>query len=281
VRAQPPQQLGGVAALGRAQRVGVPFGRVAVARGHEGGLAALREAHVVVLQIGVHLLAQRQDMRPLLLGVGLGDARRLVHARDLHVVAERHLTLVHQALHGRGARGLRRAGQRNMPLAREQARGRVQPYPARAGQKHLAPGVQVGKVFFGAARAVDGLDVGRELDQIARDEARREPQVAQQLHQQPAAVAARAARQLQRGFRALHARLHADGIGHVGVQALVELDQKVYGAAGLEVCAREIVGKQRRERLLGQVGREFECQRAFVAKRKLLGVGLEKKSKGL
>ena len=42
-------------------------------------------------------------------------------------------------------------------FAGQQARGRVEPDPARAGQKHLAPGVQVGEVLFGAAGAVERL----------------------------------------------------------------------------------------------------------------------------
>ena len=54
------------------------------------------------------------------------------------------------------------------------------------------------KSRLGAGRAVERLHVGRQLDQVAGHEARREPEVAQELHQQPAGVAARAAAQLER-----------------------------------------------------------------------------------
>ena len=72
-----------------------------------------------------------------------------------------------------------------MAFAGEQARGRVEADPAGARQVDLAPGVQVGEVDLGAARAVERLDVALQLDQVAGDEARRQAEVAQQLHQQP------------------------------------------------------------------------------------------------
>jgi len=66
-----------------------------------------------------------------------------MHAADVHFVAELHLALVHPARNRGRTGGIRRAGQRNVPLTSEQAAGRIQPNPARAGQIHLAPGVQV------------------------------------------------------------------------------------------------------------------------------------------
>ena len=86
------------------------------------------------------------------------------------------------------------------------------------------------KSYFGAARAVERLDVGLELDQVARDEARRQSEVAQHLHQQPAGVAARAGAKLQRLLGRLHAGLHADQVADVALQPLVERHQKVDGA---------------------------------------------------
>jgi type IV secretory pathway TrbL component len=101
------------------------------------------------------------------------------------VVLELDLALVHRAADRRGAGGLGR-GQRDVAFAGQQAGGRVQADPAGAGQVDLAPGVQVGEVDLGAAGAVERLHVGLQLDQVARHEARRQAQVAQQLHQQPA-----------------------------------------------------------------------------------------------
>ena len=157
--AQAVQQLGGVAALGRAERVGVPFGGIAVAGGHKGGLTTHGQAHVVLLQVDIDLLAQRHHAGPLVVGVGQGHAGRFVDAGHAHVVAELHLALVHGAFHRRGTRGLRRAGQRDVAFTGEQAGGGVQADPAGAGQEHLAPGVQVGEVLLGAVGAVDRFHV--------------------------------------------------------------------------------------------------------------------------
>ena len=63
--AQPLHEFGCVAALGRAERVGVPLGAVAIVDRHEGRLAALREPHVAGRQRAVHLRAERQHAVPL------------------------------------------------------------------------------------------------------------------------------------------------------------------------------------------------------------------------
>ena len=183
--AQLVHQCGGKATLGGAQSVGVPFGRVAVVDGHERGLTAHGQAHIASDQLGVHLVAQRHDIGPLLGRVGLGDAGRFVNAGHLHVVAELHLGLVHATLNRRCARRLGCAGQRNMAFAGQQAAGGVQANPASAGQIDLAPGVQVGEVDLGAAGAVERLHIGCQLDQVAGNKARSQPAVAQQLHHQP------------------------------------------------------------------------------------------------
>ena len=92
--AQAVQQVGGINALGRAQRIGVPLGRIAVAGGHEGGLAAHGQAHIVGVQVLLDLLAQGVDGAPLRLGVGFGDARRFQAALHLHVVLKRDLAFI-------------------------------------------------------------------------------------------------------------------------------------------------------------------------------------------
>ena len=92
----------------------------------------------------------------------------------------------------RGARRLGRAGQRDVSLAGEQSRRRIEADPAGARQVDLAPRVEIGEVAVGADWTVERLDVGLELNQIAGHEARGEPEVAQQLHEQPGRVAARA-----------------------------------------------------------------------------------------
>ena len=265
----------GQATLGGAQRVGVPFGAVAVVDADEGGLTAHGQAHVVLHQLAVHLVAQRQHLLPLVVGVGHGHARRLVDARDLHVVLEGHLALVHRAFHRGGAGRLRGAGHRDVAFAGQQAGGGVQADPAGAGQEHLAPGVQVGEVDFGAAGAVERLDVGLELDEVARDEARGQAHVAQHLHQQPAGVAAGAAAQRQRFFGRLHAGLQPHQVADVVLQPLVDAHQEVDGPL---LGARDAVDQRleaRRQLALGQVGRQVVLGAGGVLEREVLGLGFE------
>ena len=71
--------------------------------------------------------------------------------------------------------------------------------------------------------------VGGQLDQVAGDEARRQAHVAQDLHQQPAAVAARTGSLLQRFVRLLHARFHAHQVADVFLQPLIDGDQEIDG----------------------------------------------------
>jgi len=118
--AQPLHQLGRVAALGRAERIGVPFGAIAIVDRHEGRLAALRQPDVACRQRAVDLRAERAHGVPLRVGIRLGHARRFVHARHHHLVLERDFAFVDQPLDRRRARRLRRAGERNMPFAGEQ-----------------------------------------------------------------------------------------------------------------------------------------------------------------
>ena len=51
--------------------------------------------------------------------------------------------------------------------------------------------------------------------------------MAQDLHQQPGGIAARAAGQRQRLLGRLHAGLHADEVADLVLQPLVQLDQKI------------------------------------------------------
>ena len=184
--AQTTEQLGGIAALGGTQCVGVPLRRIAVSGGDIRGFPTHGQPDIAAVKVAVDLIAQTQDGRPLVLGVGPCHAGRLVDARDLHLMAELDLARIHAAFHGGCTGGLRCACQRDVSFSGQQARGGIQTDPAGTGQEHLAPGVQVGEVGFRTAGAINGLDVGRELDQVPRDETRGQAQVAQQLHQKPA-----------------------------------------------------------------------------------------------
>ena len=122
----------------------------------------------------------------------------------------------------RGGRRVRRAGERDVALAGEQTRRRVEADPAGAGDVHLGPGVQVGEVGRGPVGAVNDGWSDVELHEVARHEPRRETEVAQDLDEQPAGVAARAEPRVERLLGRLHAGLHADRVLDVAVEPPVE-----------------------------------------------------------
>ncbi len=235
---QPVQEVRGELQLAGGVGREVPLGALHVVHRDEGGLAAHREADVAVGELAVDGAPQRLDGAPLRLVEGAGDARILVDARHLHLELQRRLAHVREAGHGRGARRKRRAGEGDVALAREQPRGRVEPDPARAGDVGLAPRVQVGEVLVRAGGPVEGLLVGDELDEVARGEARGEPEAAQDLHQEPRRVAARALGPLQRLLRRLDAVLQADQVLHVVLQVVVHRDQEVDRGDGRAQVAR-------------------------------------------
>ena len=239
--AQAVDQLFGQDALGVAERGGIPFGAVHIVDGDEGRLAAHGQADIADLHLLVDMVAERLDALPLVFGVGQGDARILVDAGDAHLVEELHFAGVHAAGHGRGGGGLRRCGERDMALAGKEAGSGIEADPARARQIDFGPGVQVGEVGFGPGGTVERLDVGFQLNEIAGDEARGESEMAQDLHQQPGAVAARTALQRQGFFRGLDAGLEADDVPRHIHQPGVDFDQKVDSSTlrqvdGLDQC---------------------------------------------
>ena len=282
---QPVHQVAGQLALLVAVGQGVPLRAVHVVDRHEGRLAALRQAHVLALQVGVDLLAQLVDLLPVRFRIRFRHARVFVDAGDRHLMVERDFGLVGIAADRRGRRWHRGAGERNVSLAGQHAGGRVQPDPAGAGDIHLGPRMQVGKIFGRAAGAVQRLLVGAQLNQVAGHETRRQPQFAQDLHQQPAGVAAGARALLQRVFRRLHARLHAQQVGNIELQSLVDGDQEVIGQHRLRqqggACFGNPCGLQRPRRLRDQVGAQFRRQLLRVGERKFFGVFFNEEIEGV
>lgn len=205
-------QVIGKAALHRAERDGVPLRAIPVVNADKGWLAPHREAHVVPREVGVEAAAKRFNLAPLLLGVRLGDARRLMNARNLHAEAELALAFTHQAADGRRALRIGRRGERDVALAGQQTAGRVKADPARARQIDFTPGVQVGEIARCPAWAVERFHIRLKLDQVAAHKPRGEAKVAQQLAQQPGRVAARAANLCERLCWRLHSGLQANEI---------------------------------------------------------------------
>ena len=88
--------------------------------------------------------------------------------------------------------GAGRRRERNMAFAREEARGRIETDPACAREVNFRPGVQIGEIVIRARRPVEGFHIRLQLNEIAGHEARREPVMPQDVHEQPARVPARA-----------------------------------------------------------------------------------------
>ncbi len=212
---------------------------------------------------------------------GSRHARRLAQPRHAHVEAEGHLRRLDEAGDRRRRAVMRRRAQRQMAFAAEQARGRVHADPAGAGNIDLGPGVQVGEILVRAARAFDRIDVGPELDEIARDEARGEAEPAQDLHQQPCRIAARARPQRQRLVRFLDARLHADDVMDHPLQLGVERDQERDRPAAPRRDLGEIFRQQRAGGFRREIGGELGRQFVRIGEGKFLGVGLDEKVEGI
>ena len=233
--AQAPNEAVGERALGRADGVGVPLARFEIIDRDEGRLAAHGEPDVVGDQLPVDLLAESVERFPGLFRIGLGDARMLGDPLDAHVELEIDVGETREARDRRGVAIVRRRGERNMAFPREEARGWIEPDPAGARKIDLGPSVEVGEVAVGARRTVQGDEIRLELDQIAGHEAGGEAEIAEDLDQEPARIAARAGRVLQRLLRALHPRLHANEIFDLARKAAVEINHEIDGSLGRPV----------------------------------------------
>ena len=183
--------------------------------------------------------------------------------------------------HRGGAHRVGRAGQGNVALAREESRGGVQPYPAGAGCVDFGPGVEVGEIGRRPRRSVQGCHVGRQLDQITGDEPRRQPEVPQDLYQQPGTVATGTPAALERLLAALHTGFQSHGIVEVAPQLLIEGHEGVVGVLrGTIHRGQEGVQQGTLFRHL-EVGPQLLFQLLRIAKGPLLGILLEEEIEGV
>ena len=263
--------------LWRVRRV-IPLRAFHVIDGNERRLTAHRQAHIVIQELAINLISQSDHLLPLCFVEGLGDTRVLVDTRDGHRKIERCFTHVGESRDRCGRRWNGGTGQRNVAFARQQARRRIEADPARARQVSFAPCVQVGEIAVSAGRTVERFLVGSQLDQIAGGKARGDTEMAKNLHQQPAGIAAGPLRALKRVLGRLHARLHADQIGNIGLQLCIQRHQKIDGvdwfAKKRGARGGQPVGQQRAARLDFKVGREFALVVVGIGERKLLGIRL-------
>ena len=165
--AEPSEQHAGAFTLVPAQRLGIPLGTLHVVDRDEGRLTTHREAYIEGPQLPVDLATQAADRLPLLLGVGLGDARILMDAGDLVQIVETDLAFVGKPGDRRRTDRVGRARQRDMPFAGKQSRGRIETEPAGTGDVDLGPGMQVGEVLLRTRRAIECLHIRGQLHQIA------------------------------------------------------------------------------------------------------------------
>ena len=206
----------------------------------------------------------------------------LGNARHLHVEIETGFRLAEIAAgNRRGVLEMRGGGERDMAFAGQQAGGRVKPDPAGAGNVDLAPGMQVGEINLCAGRTVQRLDVGGQLDQIAGDEAGGKAQMAQDLHQKPAGIAAGPLERRQCLFGRLHARLHADDIADVGLQLVVQADDEVDGLLRRAVDPGEIGFEFRSDRFRLAVDRQIVAKLLGIFEWPVLGRFFDEEIKGV
>ena len=276
---QPQQQSAREAALVFAERFEVPLDAIHVVDGNEGRLAAHGEPHVPRLELRVHLFAQRVHRLPLFRRERFGDARILVDALELHVEAEIHLRNFGEAGNRRGRSRALGAGERNMTFPGQQSGSRIESHPAGTRHEGLGPGVQVGEVLLRPSRSIQRFLIRRDLHQVAGHEPRRDAEIAQQLHQQPAGIAAGTEREFERLIRRLYAGLHAHDVADVALQAGVDRDQQIgdWHAVAQRFLseAREPRRAQRTRRLHRKVGHELVPQLIGIGEREVLRVALD------
>ncbi len=149
----------GFFALGGPDRIGIPLAGFEVVDGNEGRLAPHRQPNVIVGQIFVNLAAPRAQVHPRIVRKWLGDARMFGHAGDLHVEIELDIGKARHPRNRGGIGKMRGRRERDMAFPGQQSRGRIEPHPAAPRQVHLAPGMEVSEVAFGARWTIEGLEI--------------------------------------------------------------------------------------------------------------------------
>ena len=266
---QAAEQAVGDLFLPAADRFGVPLRRVGLLDADEGRLATDAQPDVAGLDLRVDRVAEREDPRPFLVGVGLRHARPVDDARDLHLDVEVRLDLLDPAADRRRRTGRRRRRERDVSLGGQQPGGRIEADPPGARHIAFAPRVEVGEVLLRALRPLERHLVRSELDQVAGDEAARDAAAPQHLREQPRRVPARAASELERLLRCLHTRLHPDHVLDRLLHRAVRLDEEVVRLARPQVERGEEALEAGRRRQAREVGLEVgQCVRV-VAERPL------------
>src|ERR1022692_3182454 len=217
------------------------------------------------------------DLDPLGLRVRLRHARGFPHPLDLHRMFELDLGFLNLATDRCGGRRFRRAGERDVPFACEQSRCGIEADPTGAREVNLAPSMQIREIRRRSSGPIQRFHVCCQLNEVARNEARRYSEVTQQLHEQPTGVAAGAGRSMQSLLWRLHPWLHANQIANVPGQSHVQPDKKVDRAHAFAWNRCQELGEPRGGRSPFEVRREFALLTGLVHEGEMLRVWFEKK----
>ena len=162
-----------------------------------------------------------------------------------------------------------------MTFAGQQPGRGIESDPAGARKIDFGPRVQVREIGGGSGRSFERLHVRHELNQIAGNEARRQPEMAHDLDQQPGRIAARAGAQSESLLAGLHARLHANDVADFALHQLIQADQKIHRARCFARHFGEKSGKPRPGRFGFEKRAQLAGGRGVVGKRILFRVRLQ------
>ena len=137
--AQAFEELVGQQAFGFSQRLGIPLRAIHVVNANKCRFATHGEAHIVFDEVGIDVMAQLFNGRPLLFRIRESDAWGLHHAGHIHFEGELGLGGLEKSCDRRGAAGVRRGGQRQVALAGKQSGRGIQSHPACSGQENFTP----------------------------------------------------------------------------------------------------------------------------------------------
>ena len=141
--------------------------------------------------------------------------------------------------------------------------------------------MQIGEVLGRARGPIERLDIGLQLNQIARGEARGQTAMAEKLRQQPGGIAAGAPGANQRLLRRVHARLHPDRVVDRLLDPLVQGHQEIDRPLLFPRRFFEEILEQRTTFCLHQIRREFLSLLLLILEREMLRVLFEEEIEGV
>src|SRR5262249_7828272 len=156
-----------------------PFRSIHVIDRNKSRLSTHGEPNVTSREVGFNGVSERQNRLPLRIVIRLRHTRIFLQARNVDVEVKLHLALVARSCDRCGAHWVRGASEGNMSFAGEQSGRWVESEPSGPRDEDLGPGVQIGKISVHAAGSIEGPDICLQLDQVPRDKAGGESQMAQ------------------------------------------------------------------------------------------------------